>query len=57
MRDIDKLFLLLTIFNTNLGMSNSSKNDKQHENLKELHDHIKAINAKLDKIMEAVKNE
>lgn len=55
MRDIDRLFLILTLFNTNLGMSNSVKNTEQYENLQDIHEDIKAINEKLDKIMEAIK--
>lgn len=56
MRDIDHLFLILTLFNTNLGLANSSKNDEQHKKQEEMQDHIKAIDEKLDKIMEAIKH-
>lgn len=56
MRDIDRLFLILTLFNTNLGLTNSSKNDEQHRKQEEMQQHIKAIDDKLDKIMEAIKH-
>lgn len=57
MRDIEWLFLILTLFNTNLGMNNSSKNSEQYKNLQEIHDSLDAVNEKLDSIMEAIKNE
>ena len=50
MRDIDWLFLVLTLFNTNIGLNNQEKNREQHQ-------HLDEINAKLDKILEVMNHE
>lgn len=57
MRDIDMLFLVLTLFNTGLGMSNFSKNTDQRKNLRSVSDRMDVIDHKLDEILEAIKDE
>jgi len=57
MRDIDMLFLVLTLFNTGLGMSNFSKNKDQRKNLRSVSDRMDVIDHKLDEILEAIKDE
>lgn len=47
MRDLDLLFIIIALFNTNLGMQNSGKNEAQAEKLEQ-------IDQKLNKIMEAM---
>lgn len=50
MRDMDLLFIILALYNTNLGMSNSEKNKAQEKLLEQI-DH------KLDKLLETMDNE
>lgn len=50
MTSLDLVFLFLVLYNTNMGMSNSSKNDEQRTKLEE-------IDKKLNKILEAIDNE
>lgn len=57
MRDIDMLFLILTLFNTNLGLSNFSKNNEQRKSLQSIEDHMDKIDEKLNRILEAIQNE
>lgn len=50
MNTLDLVFLFLVLYNTNMGMSNVSKNDEQRNKLEQ-------IEKKLDKIMEAMGDE
>lgn len=50
MRDMDLLFIILALYNTNLGMTNSEKNESQAELLKQ-------IDGKLDELLETMANE
>lgn len=52
MTNIEKLFIVLALFNTNLGLSNTRKNDAQKENQRIIDEQIKEINSKIDKLLE-----
>ena len=52
MNNIEKLFIVLALFNTNLGLSNTRKNDVQKENQRIIDEQIKEINLKIDQLLE-----
>lgn len=52
MRDIELVFLILSLFNTNVGLSNSDKNQKQEKTQKRIMDKLDFIESKLDRLLE-----
>lgn len=52
MTNVEKLFIVLALFDTNLGLSNTQKNDVQKENQRIIDEQIKEINSKIDKLLE-----
>ena len=47
MRDIELIFLILSLYNTNLGLSNSCKNEEQQKTQKEIMDKLTNIESML----------
>ena len=43
MNDVDRLFFLIALFNTEIGLSNVEKNENQENNQKETHELLEAI--------------
>ena len=43
MNDVDKLFFLIALLNTGIGLSNVEKNENQENNQKETHELLEAI--------------
>ena len=43
MNDVDRLFFLLVLLNTGIGLSNAEKNENQENNQKETHKLLEAI--------------
>lgn len=52
MRNIELVFLILSLFNTNVGLSNSDKNQKQEKVQKRIMDKLDSIESKLDRLLE-----
>lgn len=51
MKDIEFIFLVLSLYNTNMGINNSNKNEKQLEVQEEILNRVKSIESKLEKII------
>lgn len=43
MNDVDRLFFLIALLNTGIGLSNVEKNENQENNQKETHELLEAI--------------
>lgn len=52
-----ELFLILALFNTNLGLENYSKNMKQEEKQKDIYKKIEEIDDNIKEILRLIKNE
>lgn len=52
MRNIELVFLILSLFNTNVGLGNSDKNQKQEKVQKRIMDKLDSIESKLDRLLE-----
>lgn len=52
MRDIELVFLILSLFNTSVGLSNSDKDQKQEKVQKRIMDKLDSIESKLDRLLE-----
>lgn len=47
MNDVDRLFFLIALLNTGIGLSNVEKNENQENNQKETHELLEAIYNKI----------
>lgn len=54
MNDVDRLFFLIALLNTGIGLSNVEKNEKQENNQKETHELLEAIYDKVLNIEEGL---
>lgn len=52
MRNIELVFLILSLFNTSVGLSNSDKDQKQEKVQKRIIDKLDSIESKLDRLLE-----
>lgn len=52
MQNLDRLFILLALFNTNLGLSNTAKNDQERDKLQELNALVQQLNQKIDQLLQ-----
>ena len=52
MRNIELVFLILSLFNTSVGLNNSDKNQKQEKTQKRIMDKLDSIESKLDRLLE-----
>lgn len=57
MRDIDWLFLVLTLFNTDMGLYNTHKNNSERRHQGEMARKLEELDKKLDRILEGLKDE
>lgn len=57
MRDIDWLFLVLTLFNTDMGLYNTHKNNSERIHQDEMARKLEELDKKLDRILEGLKDE
>lgn len=57
MRDIDWLFLVLTLFNTDMGLYNTHKNNSERRHQDEMARKLEELDKKLDRILEGLKDE
>lgn len=57
MRDIDWLFLALTLFNTNIGLYNTQKNQEERKHQDDMIRKLDELNRKMDRILEGLKDE
>lgn len=57
MRNIDWLFLVLTLFNTDMGLYNTHKNNSERRHQDEMARKLEELDKKLDRILEGLKDE